>query len=325
MAVRSPVALRTNLSGTASPNVLTPTANSFHFQAGGGFPGGAVGPVSSPLSSSIGQSGGSQPLTTLLIDSQVGGDLSAQGLLSPSSLRSARRHSSLDGCTGKASWLFHGNSGTTVPSSVLEHSAAATPPSVSASERLATEMRESVAEEAALQAAVAQRRSTAVLQASHIATLRGSTAELLRRRDADWADAAALGISASPGQPAGASASESLVFSGLGPEGSDGKLDGWEAANDGPRLVQDYHGSGKDATMDDEEVERSALSLEAATIQLSCLPELEQQVKCLEAELHNRTREVQQLTEQLEAMGSSMGSARGLLVSATLPLGAGGY
>jgi len=206
-------------------------------------------------------------------------------------------------------------------SSVREHSAAPTPQTVSASERLATELRESLSEEAALQAAVAQRRSMAVLQASRIATLRGSTAELLRQRDADWADAAALGASASPGKTAAASGSQSLVFSGLGPEGSDGKLDGWEAANDGPRVAHGGSGSDKNATLDDEEAERSALSLEAATIQLSCLPELQQQVKCLEAELQNRTLEVQQLTKQLEAMGSGMGNARGLLVSATLPLG----
>jgi len=319
MAVRSPVALRTSLSGSASPTVVTPTANSFHVQAGGGFPGGAVGPTSSPFSSptTIRQLGSSQLPTALpSIDFQVSGDLATQGLLSPSSLISARRHSSLD---GKASWLCHSNSGTTMPSSVREHSAAPTPPSVSTSERLASELRESLAEEAALQAAVAQRRSTAVLQASHIAALRGSTAELLRRRDSDWADAAALGAAASPGRTVAASASQSLVFSGLGPEGSDGKLDGWEAANDGPRVVQDFSGSGKDVTVDDEDAERNALSLEAATIQLSCLPELQQQVKCLEAELHNRTCEVQQLTTQLEAFRAATP------VSATIPLGATGY
>jgi len=320
MAIRSPVALRTSLSASASTPVMMPTVKSFHLQAGRGFPGGAAGPTSSPFSSPTPiEHGSSQPPKTLpSIDFQVVGDLPAQGPLSHTSLRSARCHSSLDGRYGNASWLFHSNSGTILPSSVREHSAAPTPTSVSMRERQATELRESLAEEAALQAAVAQRRLTAVLHASRIATLRDSTAELVCRRDADWADAAALAASAFPGQTAAESANQSLVFSGLGPEGSDGKLDGWEAANDAPCAVQDFSGIGMDVTLD-EEAECSVLSLEAAITQLSCLPELQQQVKSLEAELHNRTQEVFQLTTHLEVFRDATP------VSTTIPLGASGY
>jgi len=169
-----------------------------------------------------------------------------------------------------------------------------------ADESLNAELWESLAEEAALEAAVARKRSLAVLQASRIAALRRSTAELLRRRDLD-AEAEAE-----------AEQSDSCDRTPTPPRG--------EAEEE-----EEEEGSGEDdnvwldqgADDDDDGDPSGALSLEAATAQLGRLRELRTQVAHLEEELHARTAEVERMSAEIGAVElqeqQMLGSVQGAL------------
>mmetsp|Transcript_78421 Transcript_78421/g.237876 ORF Transcript_78421/g.237876 Transcript_78421/m.237876 type:complete len:253 (+) Transcript_78421:26-784(+) len=152
-------------------------------------------------------------------------------------------------------------------------------------ERLRAELQESLSEEAELEAAVAQKRSHAILQASRIAALERSTAELLRRRDAE----ACLMVPVEPSERSASSAQSPT------PPSAVVALRANDAAD------EDDDGAGHDAEGEPgEDGEASnGLSLEAATAQVSRLCELRRQVACLEEELEARSAEVEHLSMQL--------------------------
>jgi len=152
---------------------------------------------------------------------------------------------------------------------------------MSTDEKLSAELRESLAEEAALEAAVARKRSLAVLQASRIAALQRSTAELLRRRDLD----------AEPEAEAPEELSDSCDRTPTPPRGD---ADEEESAEEGDWADR---GAGEDGWDDCDG--SGALSLEAATAQLGCLQELRRQVACLEEDLQARTAEVERLSAEI--------------------------
>lgn len=177
-------------------------------------------------------------------------------------------------------------------------------------DRIRSELQASLEEEAALEGAVARKRSLAVLQASRIAALERCTADLLRRRDAAIAVAVssvaegAYGITSDrprhlePGQSnleSARSAESPLAPSAVVANAAGARI---------KRLREE--GLAQGAEMEDEpdspNGEYDVQSLEAATEQLGRLRELQQQVACLEDELENRTSEVERLTAQIGAL-----------------------
>lgn len=299
-AVRSPMPLAVVSSSTVVtsplrtrevlPAALAATAGALAATAGAsqllpvgprvqpvGFPGGARGPALASLAvatSPAGQPGYWQTTQGSLLG-QRGRSVTESRASPPRSLTATgSQERTVGSLPASGSLGIQRTTWSTAPPAALS--------SLCIDEKLNAELRESLAEEAALEAAVAKKRSLALLQASRMETLQRSTAELLRRREVEaelTADASEEGSDScdrTPTPPRGDGDEEESAEE----EG------GWAARAAVNDVWDDGDGSG-------------ALSLEAATAQLGCLRELRRQVACLEEDLQARTAEVERLSAEI--------------------------
>lgn len=161
-------------------------------------------------------------------------------------------------------------------------------------ERLRQELRESLAEEAELEAAVSRKRSLVVLNASRIMALERITAERLRRSDGVQLLDDEPGPALHPGRPPPGEGLPDSPESNLQSAGALAGLFGRGAGRDGR--------DGRGDEEDDDEESRDEGSLEAATAQLQCLTQLRQQVACMEDELSAQDKQVAALEAQVRAL-----------------------